>query len=364
MIDKTLVENTYKPHFEKKLLPHFVKSLRLAQFSQKGKLTQNSGDTVRYFRPKWSPRLDGTGAVSQLTGANPSQSAVLSFENLDLGVIEYGQTSDVKMFVSNTSLLRFLETIEEFMSEDLALLIDGVIRNSIQEPSTATNPGFQYRYAQANTNFADLIGQTDLLKAVVRPSDFTQAAQILKDRRVPMIGGKYIAVISPAVEFDILNSPLWQGVVKMNDSKKIYEGEIGEYSNIKFVSANNPFIETSHEGTFGESQTPGENVYSTPIFGKDAFGSLDIDIKSGSKSGQGDSVKPKLIILSDPDKSDKLNQYLTIGWKIAYNAVTLNPKYGLILKSRSSLSTPQATQLSFEERLANAIASAVAGGTP
>ena len=62
------------------------------------------------------------------------------------------------------------------------------------------------------------------------------------------------------------------------------------------------------------------------VFGKEFAGTVKL-------SGSSSPMKPQLLINDKPDKSDTLNQFVTVGYKFYSAAKTLNPKFGVMIKA-------------------------------
>ncbi|MDE2097912.1 MAG: N4-gp56 family major capsid protein [Patescibacteria group bacterium] len=82
----------------------------------------------------------------------------------------------------------------------------------------------------------------------------------------------------------------------------------------------------------GASQTPpaapatGVTVYPTFIFGKSAYGQVQLD-------------DPKFSYLKTADKSDPLNQLRVVGWKAMYGTIILNQNFFMRIESSSAFSS-------------------------
>lgn len=109
-------------------------------------------------------------------------------------------------------------------------------------------------------------------------------------------------MIDPEVEMDLKNltgaNASWVDIMKYDKSEKIVEGEIGSFLGFKFVVSNN--IPTDATST---------SVRKCLAFGKDAFGVVELEGKTG---------KPSIIHkgLGSAGTKDPLDQEQTLGWKI------------------------------------------------
>ena len=88
------------------------------------------------------------------------------------------------------------------------------------------------------------------------------------------------------------------------------------------------FHETNNEEVDADAGSGNVDVYSTFIFGQNAYGIVDLE-------GQGEPV----IYYKRPDSGDTsnpLNMFSTIGWKIHFAVKVLNSDWLIELKSASS----------------------------
>lgn len=128
----------------------------------------------------------------------------------------------------------------------------------------------------------------------------------LKKKRVPTIGGKYVAVIHPSVAFDLRESKEWNEAHKYAATTEIFNGEIGELHGCRFIE--NPFAPVC-----GGALAPSAgNSYATMFFGKDAFGIIDPE--------QGGL---EMIVKDKTEVGGPLNQFSTIGYKLETNGATI-----------------------------------------
>jgi N4-gp56 family major capsid protein len=151
-----------------------------------------------------------------------------------------------------------------------------------------------------------------------------KAATKLKKDKVPTINGKYYAVISPSVAEDLRNSKGWIEVHKYSATDEIFNGEIGELHNVRFIE--NVFAPIL--GGEDYNNKAGTKTYATYFFGKDGFGIID---------PEGGALQ--MIVKSKEQAGGPLNQFSTVGYKFETNGATiLYPERVLRVMSCSSYS--------------------------
>jgi N4-gp56 family major capsid protein len=114
------------------------------------------------------------------------------------------------------------------------------------------------------------------------PDMVNKAATFLKKMKAPTINGKYVALIHPSVAYDIRSSEEWVEVHKYAATTEIFNGEIGELHNVRFIETTNAKI----------TDQGGKKVYSTIFLGKDAYGvvnpeggAMEMIVKDKSQAG-------------------------------------------------------------------------------
>ena len=159
--------------------------------------------------------------------------------------------------------------------------------------------------------------------SLLTPKMVAKAVTKMKKDRVPTINGKYYAVIHPSVAHDLRNSEEWMEVHKYSATGEIFNGEIGELHNCRFIE--NVFAPVL-DGEYVNKA--GSKTYATYFFGKDAFGIID---------PEGGALQ--MIVKSKEQAGGPLNQFSTVGYKFETNGATiLYPERVLRVMSCSSYS--------------------------
>ena len=143
--------------------------------------------------------------------------------------------------------------------------------------------------------------------SLLTPKMVAKAVTKMKKDRVPTINGKYYAVIHPSVAHDLRNSEEWMEVHKYSATGEIFNGEIGELHNCRFIE--NVFAPIL-DGEYANKA--GSKTYATYFFGKDAFGIID---------PEGGALQ--MIVKSKEQAGGPLNQFSTVGYKFETNGATI-----------------------------------------
>lgn len=341
-------------------------NLRLGQYGTAKELPANSAaSTIRFFRPRRAkkgtatsgPRALSVGAlgVGQSGGTYTTDGVTLTPQTgganvgyVDIMLQQRGDLTSVSDITRAIDLFDTLAINSKTMGADAALDFDFVCSHAIcSQGGTADAdgtpnpiPAGQTTLYGSNTTFERFAGVTNTLNSATdfgtlaagsnAAGKISRLAALGMTTRlrgvggvpgVPMINGKFKALIPPEVLFDLRQDQTWVSAAVYNNTDKVGIDKWVEFSldGVDYIEHQSPFIEQA--GTYGQySPDPNgniaNNIYSIIYLGQDAFG---VPKLSGMRAGS-DPKAPSLIVLDKPDKADPLNQQTTIGWKAFYQA--------------------------------------------
>jgi N4-gp56 family major capsid protein len=276
-----------------------------------------------------------------------------------------------------TDLFNSLQQATKTSGMDMALWVDSVIRNVLVGSnltasgssigngieSTISNDDAVNVSANANPtgvkvygNPATLTTQTfSALNSATSAADATMTASAvldsmtrLKRNRAPMINGGYVLATDPRVTRDLMRDTDWLNASNYgNKGTPFYKGEVGSIYGCRVVTQTNSFVSTG-SGTAGDefvyqaSAAGGglaisKDIIASFFLGNEAFG---IPALTGD-----DPLSPKVVITDTPDKSDPLNQLVTVGVKLYFAALRLaagntgstgNPVWYLVHRTKTA----------------------------
>jgi N4-gp56 family major capsid protein len=320
------ITGQYQKYFSKKLLPHAVQLLVLAQFGQKVPFPREQGAvTIRFTRG------DVANAANVLAGGEGIPTTTFRDYNytfIDATLIEYELAAKISDVLSWTNLFDTLKNMTGVMGEDVALHADTQIRNTIVAGVTGAG---NRRYVGATQTFAGL-GALNQTTGVVTLNDLLDAMTRLTITRAPQLNGEYVACAGPQVCRDILADPKVVLAGQYGTSKGLLTGEVGRWYGVRIVRHTNPFIEdgTGSEGTYSVPVSALNAIYRTFVMGTDGFGIPQM--------GGLSPFNPQMMICDKPDKSDPTNRFITTGLKTYWVAVVLNNQWIVSLSSKSGYS--------------------------
>jgi N4-gp56 family major capsid protein len=281
----------------------------------------NSGAVVRWTR--FSPLAVITSSLSEAT--NPAEVAMTATQ-VSATLAEYGNVTNVSSLFSMTQIDVDLKEHIEVHGQNAGESIDQLIRTELHAGSTALivagtlgNP--------AAANISD-IHQTDIFTgAAVR-----QAVRTLKLAKAQRFeSGLFRGIIGPANSYDLFGNSEWLDAHRYTTSDAIERGVVGKLHGVEFVETNNQYVALSggFSGTPVTAASAGvANVYSTFIFGKNAYGVINLG-----------SITAPTVIVKNPgpnDTSNPLNMFSTVGWKMPFATKTLNSTWLVEIKSSTS----------------------------
>lgn len=384
--------NRLQKYFSRELLKALTFELRLGRYGVAKELPANSAaNTIRFFRPRRAKKGTATSGPRLLAGGtpgagtavagynNPTDGTVLTPETagaaigyVDIMLQQRGDLSSVSDVVRAIDLFDTLSTNTKVMSADAALDFDFVCSHAIcSQAGTAdadgqpnpipagqvtmygSNTSYERFAGIANTlnsanDFASLVGESNSASKLTRAVHLgavTRLRGVGGQPRVPMINGKYVALLAPEVLYDLRQDSVWISSAVYNNNKQA--GSLDQWVDFEldgcqFVENQSPFIETA--GNYGKYSPDANgnlanNIYANIYLGAEAFG---VPKLSGMRAGS-DPRSPSIIILDKPDKADPLNQKTTFGWKAFYQAGLLltneatDVPHLVVLRSKSTM---------------------------
>lgn len=346
--------NRVLSYYNKQLLQALQLNLRLTNYGRQQAVPKSTGfNGIRFFRPRKANRA-GVQALTE--GTVPVNLTEVAVGYIDIKLKQRGALSKITDIVTATDLLDTLDVYSKTLGADAALDLESVCWHAIcSKAGTADADGTanpipvgQTTLNGSNTAFERFAGVSNTLNsandydtfraAAVSAGKITRAAHLgaitqLKNKGVPMIGGKYPVVIPTPVLFDLRQDTLWTNTAQYNPDKLLYPWAQFELDGGVFVEAMSPdllFVEDAAVAAatgMGKhapaavataSSTSAGAIYSTLYLGADAFGIPKMVGDAGS-----DPATPSLRIVKNPDSGNPLGQFIYVGWKAYYMGALL-----------------------------------------
>ena len=279
----TNTPNENKTFYNKTLISRLTPQLLFAKYGQKKPIPKHEGDTVNFRKFN-----SLTAAVTPLTeGVTPSGSSI-DVTKVEATVRQYGDFVTISDKIDMVGIDPVVAETSAVLGEQAGLTVDTVVRDIVVA-------GTNVLYAGGGTSAS--------ASKYLTGADVKKAVRALKKANAkPYEGNSYIGIIDPETASDLMDDPMWQDVSKYNGGTAIMDGEIGKLYGVRFIETTNVKV--------------ADNIHSTMIIGKDAYGVCDVE--KGST--------PQIIVkeAGSAGTADPLNQRSSVGWKTLFTAVRLN----------------------------------------
>ena len=374
----TTLTSQFQNFFSKELLSIVQQETILDQFSMKAPIPKNNGNkaiTMFRFGP---PSVAGVQTISsEGTPISSGNYRSLVLNSLSKSLAQYGQVIGLTDILRATDLFNSLQQATKTSGLDMALWVDSVIRNTLvgsnltasgssigsaaegggtfdnsDACNTAASSGGIKVYGNPATlttqTFSALNSDTTAANTTMTASAVLDSMTRLKRNRAPMINGGYVLATDPRVTRDLMRDTDWLNASNYgNKGTPFYKGEVGSIYGCRVVTQTNSFVSTGsgtaadefiYQATAaGGGLAVSKDIIASFFFGNESFG---IPALTGD-----DPLSPKVVITDTPDKSDPLNQLVTVGVKLYFAALrlaagntasTANPVWYLVHRTKTS----------------------------
>ena len=374
----TTLTRQFQNFFSKELLSIVQQETILDQFSMKAPIPKNNGNKAITMFRFGSPSVAGVQTISsEGTPISSGNYRSLVLNSLSKSLAQYGQVIGLTDILRATDLFNSLQQATKTSGLDMALWVDSVIRNTLvgsnltasgssigsaaegggtfdnsDACNTAASSGGIKVYGNPATlttqTFSALNSDTTAANTTMTASAVLDSMTRLKRNRAPMINGGYVLATDPRVTRDLMRDTDWLNASNYgNKGTPFYKGEVGSIYGCRVVTQTNSFVSTGsgtaadefiYQATAaGGGLAVSKDIIASFFFGNESFG---IPALTGD-----DPLSPKVVITDTPDKSDPLNQLVTVGVKLYFAALrlaagntgsTANPTWYLVHRTKTS----------------------------
>ena len=352
----TTLTSQFQNFFSKELLSIVQQETILDQFSMKAPIPKNNGNKANTMFRFGAPSVAGVQTISsEGTPISSGSYRSLVLNSLSKSLAQYGQVIGLTDILRATDLFNSLQQATKTSGLDMALWVDSVIRNTLvgsnltasgssigsaaegggtfdisDACNTAASSGGIMVYGNpaslTTQTFSALNSDTTAANTTMTASAVLDSMTRLKRNRAPMINGGYVLATDPRVARDLMRDTDWLNASNYgNKGTPFYKGEVGSIYGCRVVTQTNSFVSTgsgtaadefSYQATSaGGGLAVSKDIIASFFFGNESFG---IPALTGD-----DPLSPKVVITDTPDKSDPLNQLVTVGVKLYFAALRL-----------------------------------------
>lgn len=275
----------------------------------------NSGKTVYFTR--FTPLAIITSALSE--AANPT-AVDMTASTVSATLADYGNYTTVGSLYSMTSIEEGLKEHVSVHGQNAGESIDQLIRTELVSGATNMLPSTSTGGAAGSTTAISTIHTSDSLTGL----EIRRAVRTLKKNKAQKFeSGLYRGIIGPDTAMDLMGNSEWLDAHRYTTSDAIERGVVGKLHGVEFVETNNQHFTLT--GGFSTSATNVANVYSNFLFGKNAYGVINL----------GSITAPKVYVKNPGANStdNPLDQFSTVGWKMPFAVKTLNANWLINLRT-------------------------------
>ena len=352
----TTLTSQFQNYFSKELLSLVQQETILDQFGMKAPIPKNNGNKAITMFRFGAPSIASVATIG--TEGSPIASGsyrALALNSLSKSLAQYGQVIGLTDILRATDLFNSLQQATKTSGLDMALWVDSVIRNTLvgsnlsasgSSIGSAAEGGGTFDNSDAvnvvassggvkvygnpatltTQSFSALNSDTTAANTTMTASAVLDSMTRLKRNRAPMINGGYVLATDPRVARDLMRDSDWLNASNYgNKGTPFYKGEVGSIYGCRVVVQTNSFVSTGsatendkfvYQATAaGGGLTAGKDIIASFFLGQEAVG---IPALTGD-----DPLSPKIVITDTPDKSDPLNQLVTVGVKLYFAAMRL-----------------------------------------
>ena len=352
----TTLTSQFQNYFSKELLSIVQQETILDQFAMKAPIPKNNGNKAISMFRFGAPSIGSVATIgTEGTAIAPAAYRALALNSLSKSLAQYGQVIGLTDILRATDLFNSLQQATKTSGLDMALWVDSVIRNVLvgsnltasgssigsaaegagtfdnsDAVNTVASSGGVKVYGNPATlttqSFSALNSDTTAANTTMTASAVLDSMTRLKRNRAPLINGGYVLATDPRVARDLMRDADWLNASNYgNKGQPFYKGEVGSIYGCRVVVQTNSFVSQASisteanrfvynpAGGGGLGQTA--DVIASFFLGQEAFG---IPALTGD-----DPLSPKIVITDTPDKSDPLNQVVTVGVKLFFAALRL-----------------------------------------
>jgi N4-gp56 family major capsid protein len=374
----TTLTSQFQNFFSKELLSIVQQETILDQFSMKAPIPKNNGNKAITMFRFGAPSVAGVQTISsEGTPISSGSYRSLALNSLSKSLAQYGQVIGLTDILRATDLFNSLQQATKTSGLDMALWVDSVIRNTLvgsnltasgSSIGSAAEGGGTFDNSDAvnvvassggvkvygnpatltTQSFSALNSDTTAANTTMTASAVLDSMTRLKRNRAPMINGGYVLATDPRVARDLMRDADWLNASNYgNKGTPFYKGEVGSIYGCRVVQQTNSFVSTGsgtaadefiYQATAaGGGLAVSKDIIASFFFGNESFG---IPALTGD-----DPLSPKIVITDTPDKSDPLNQLVTVGVKLYFAALrlaagntgsTANPTWYLVHRTKTS----------------------------
>ena len=296
-------------YYDRLLLSRALPTLYLPKIGQARNLPKNNGNNVSY--PRFNTLATVTTALTEGLTPNPTN---LSVTEVTGTVAEYGNYVEVSDALD-------LMAVDQVIRESVTLLGEngGQSVEEIMRAELVT--GTSVLYATGSTRGAQTASSPitlSLVRKATRNLNANNAMPFYGERDGKGQGGMYIGYIHPNAWYDLQGDTQVLNTFSYSDPDKLYTLDLPTLGGVAWIVSTKAPI-------FSGQGLAGADVYGTFVFGREAFGALNV-----AGTGMWQTLVKQV---GSSGAADPLNQRGSIGWKSFQMPKILNNTFFLRIEA-------------------------------
>lgn len=235
----------------------------------------------------------------------PTTAVSLTATAITATLSQYDNAVTISDILARASFGDITKSAMEILAYNAGISIDTIIRNAVAASLTTQNA----------TGVAAAAWTSIPATGVLSISEIRKAVRTLKRNDTPtQSDGFYVAVVHPDTSYDLMGDTTTGGWIDANkymNAEKLFNGEIGKMYGTRFLETSNGYVK-------GTGVTSSASIYTTSVFGKEAFGISELQQLKTFVKGFGTS--------GAADPTDKIS---SVGWKCMFGVAVLNSAFGV-----------------------------------
>jgi len=295
----TTLTNLMQNYYDRVFLERAKAELVHDVGAQRKSIPQNSGKTITWNR--FSPLSPVT---TPITESDFIPSAVdMTTTQVSATLADYGNWTKVSGLFKLTSLDEDLQEHVEVHGQNAGESLDALIREELFTGATVQLAG-----GKANIT---AIAATDVLTG----AEIRKAVRTLKKNKAQRFpNGYFYGIVQPDTSYDLMGNSEWLDAYRYVNPENIQAGLLGRLHGVEFYETNQ-----------GKSESSTVTVYSNFIFGKNAYGTVNLEGQPGSR-----------IYVKQPGPAstdNPLDTFSTVGWRATFATKVLNANWVVNIKT-------------------------------
>lgn len=310
------VNNFYDRTLLLRAVPLFVHT----RWAQVRDIPRKAGTTTVKFR-RYGNLTAATTTLSE--GITPTGSS-LSVTDITATCLQYGDFITITDVLDYSSQDPVLMEAAEILGDQTGDTLDQLTRDVLNAGTNVYYGGTGHTL-RTQVAAGEIITDT-LVKKAVRLLKNNKARRMTKmvnattGYNTTPLNASYVGITHPNVTYDLKGVTGWTSVEKYASTNGLMDGEVGKVDEVRFVESPNAKV-------FTAGGAASNDVYSTLIFGSDAYGTTRIS---------GEAIKNIVKPLGSAGTADPLDQRATSGWKATFVAKILNDAFLVRLETAVS----------------------------